>query len=143
MNMSMKKSSNNETCVYTGRRLNGSKGSLQRFEMPNGEEAFYKRIKGVYIGHTYECSKDKMSIRPTQTDAERIDNPEWDAADALVDASNARKRAQKKCAAKTSPAFKNAIAAITPLCKGLGYIERRYLIELLVDKVTFKKGKIS
>lgn len=128
-----------ELCVYAGRRLDKNNKLHQCFIFPGNEVAWFKGIKGVHLGYTYRCTKEKLSVKPPRVyDVSRVDNPEWEAADALVDAHNAKKRAAAKIAATTSPAIKNAIQALIPVCRNLGYYDRQQLIEFLTDKATVK-----
>jgi hypothetical protein len=130
----------NETCVYTGRR-EGKKCILHRFEKPDGEEMYFSGIRGVHIGMTYRCGKTNIASRPELVmEVERIDNPEWDAADALIDAKRAEKRAEKKLAASTKPALKTAVSALQPLVRGMSYFDRKSLVEYLVEEAV-KVGK--
>lgn len=132
----------NEKAVYTGRRLQSNGEVWHRFEKPNGEEMYFGKTQRVYIGHTYACGKSNIARRPERDyGIERVDNPEWDAADALVDAHRARRRAEAKAKATSSPALKNASAALAPLFKGLDYFQRRYLIEYLANSLD-DRGKV-
>ena len=133
-----------EKAVYTGRRRFQNGKVVHRFQKSNGEEMFFGGIKGVWIGFTYKCGGDSISRKPERTDDERIDNPEWDAADALIDAQNRVKRMEKRLAANTKPALKEAIDALIPLVRGLRNFDRDVLVKYLVDqamKKAFKKGK--
>ena len=129
------------TCVYAGRRLSqDGKRVYQRFIDSKGNEMLFKGVSGVWIGYTYKCSETQIARKPERVrDVERIDNPEWDAADALVDSHNARKRADAKIAKSTRPAMKAAIEAIRPLVRGLHHFERKALIEYLAVKSQEKK----
>lgn len=131
--------------VYTGRRLMIGGKVYQRFEiLPDRTEAYYSRIKGVCIGRTYACSKDSMARRPEWLDDPCERNPEWDAADALVEAHKAKKRADAKIRAESkSPAIKAAILALKPLVGRLGHFERKALIEFLAHETSKldRKGK--
>lgn len=127
--------------VYTGRRLIENK-IYHRFEKPNGEAMHFRGVKRVWIGYTYKCGENNISSKPERTEDERIDNPEWDVADELVDAELKRKKAEKILEGKQSPALKNAIAALAPLCRNISYFQRRTLIEYLCEQsMKFKKGK--
>ncbi len=125
--------------VYTGRRLNG-KNVFQCFELlPEKKEMFFKGIRGVHLGYTYECTDSQMPVRARCVDVERIDNPEWEAADAIVDARNAEKRAASKMAATSKPNLKRALEVLRPLMRGLSYYDTRNLIEYLVIEAKKKK----
>lgn len=128
------------TCVYTGRRLFNDGSVVQRFEMPDGTERFFSGIKNVWIGYSYKIGEKTISTRPERiSEIEIKNNPEWDAADALVDAKNAKKRAEAKMKAQTKPAMKAAVLALTPLCKNLDLFQREALIKFLVDQTRYKK----
>lgn len=129
-----------QTCVYTGRRLTWDNKVWQRFETPDGKERFFTGIKRVWIGHTYRCSESSILIKPERVDVPWVDNPAWSAEDALVDAHNAKKREEKKLRDRATPALKNAIAALAPLCKGLSQYKREALISHLAYEAA-KKGK--
>lgn len=130
----MKKTKFKGKAVYTGRRLDGSK-VLQRFEeRPSGKERWFQGIKGVWIGYTYECGAKQMSRRPARKDDPAINNPAWDAADALVTAHRAEQKAEAKYRGTVSPALKTAVAALKPICKGLDIFEATKLIKYLVDQ---------
>lgn len=132
----------NLTCVYTGRRIsNDQKEVFQRFVKPDGTESLYKGVKGVWIGHTYKCAEKNISTKPERVDTPRIDNPEWEAADALVDAHNRRKRAEAAIAKSTKPGIKAAIEVLTPLCRGLAIWEREALIRYLARQSWEKEKK--
>ncbi len=128
-------------CIYTGRRLSGKK-VFQRFELlPEKKEVYYSGIRGVVIGYTYPCSEKSMPTRPQSTEDERVDNPEWDAGDALVDAHHAEKRSQARMNAKSKPALRAALDSIRPLVSGLSYYDARNLIEFLVVESKKKARK--
>lgn len=119
--------------IYIGRRLGRGDKTLHAFLLlPDKKEIFFPRTRGVIIGHTYKCWATKMSRRPERTDDERIDNPVWDAADALVDAHNAKKRAETKARKNSSPALKAAVAALKPLVEKTNYIEQESLVRHLL-----------
>lgn len=120
--------------VYTGRRLNGDRGFIQRFETPDGKERFFSGIHGVFIGHTYEAGATGMAVWPKRLDVERIDNPEWEAADALVEAKRRERSAEARVRKALTPALKTAIAALTPLMKDKGYFEREAIIKYLAEQ---------
>jgi len=122
-----------QKAVYIGRRFSGSK-VLQAF-LRNNEVVYFSGIKRVWIGHTYACGKDSISTKPERLNIERIDNPEWEALDTLVDSKNAEKRAEKKISAMSKPHLKAAKDALYPLFKDLGFIEMRTLANYLVDEV--------
>ncbi len=125
--------------VYTGRRLMKSGEVYQRFELlPNRDELFFAGVKRVFIGEAYECNADRMPVRPVQAKHPNEDKPEWEAADALVDAHRAVKRAEAKAAVMSNPNLKRATEALSPLFKGLDYFNRKALVEFLATKV---KGK--
>lgn len=133
---------NDRKAVYIGRRLWGERGDkvAHCFQLlPERRQMAFKGIKKVYIGYTYECAESTMPTRPTRTEDARIDNPEWEAADALVDARNARKRADAKIKANSRPAMKKAIEALKPVLIGLDYFQRRSLIEYLANISLRKK----
>lgn len=134
--MKVKKTPTNydRKAVYTGRRLQGNK-VYQRFELlPERTEMFFSGIKGAWIGYIYKCTDSKMSSKPERTDDDRMDNAEWDAADALVDAYNAKKRAEAAIRGKQSPALKAAIVALKPLMRGLSSFSRAALIAYLAEE---------
>lgn len=132
----MSESKYNRKAVYTGRRISGPSSKIyHRFELlPERSEMFFQGVRRVYIGYTYECSADRIAQKPVKTDDERIDNPEWDAADALIDQRRAEKRAEAKIKASTRPALKAAIAALRPLMRNLGYFQRKALVEYLAEE---------
>lgn len=135
----MKKQTYKMRAIYTGRRITGS-GTAQRFELlPAHKEIFFRGIKGVYIGYTYKCSSKHMATKPERTDDERIDDATWDAADALVDAENSRKRQEQKIKSLSKPALRAAIDAISPLVKNLAYHDCKNLLEYLLEKIMEKK----
>lgn len=122
------------TCIYAGRRLRYDGKVYQLFLRDGKEEMGFSGVKGVWIGYTYRCGEDKIATKPERTDAERVDNPEWDAKDALVDAHRAEKRAKAKLADATRPALKNAITALVPLVRNIPGFQARHLVEYLVDE---------
>lgn len=125
--------------VYTGRRMSGGK-VWQRFELlPEKTEMFFRGVKRVYIGATYKCNRTSIAGKPERIDDEMIFNAEWDAADALVDAHNAEKRAEAKYRAKASPALKNAVEALRPLVRGIGFFDAKALTDYLVTEAKKKK----
>jgi hypothetical protein len=122
--------------IYVGRRW-GTKGTtLQKFLLlPERKEMYFKGVKGVHMGYTYECSEDSISAKPKMiVDAPRVDDPEWEAEDALVDAANAQKRADAKIRANASPTMKKAIESIKPLLRGRNSYERELLVRYLIEK---------
>jgi hypothetical protein len=131
--MSDKKPIYNTKAVYTGRRFGRDGKVRHRFEKANGEELNFRGIKGVCLGYTYKCSASTIAERPERTDDDRIDNPEWEAADAMVGAYNAQKRAEAKMRKEAKPALRAAVLALKPLLKGKDYFGRRALIEYLVE----------
>lgn len=133
--MNTTKDKYNRKAVYTGRRLENDGKVYQRFELlPDHSEIFFRRVRSVWIGHTYKCADSKISLRPERTDDDRIDNPEWEGFDAIVDAHNAKRRAEAKLRAKLTPSLKAAIVALKPLMRGKAHFERRAIIEYLADK---------
>lgn len=128
----MKQKKFRDTATYTGRRLLANGKVYQRFEGSDGRERYFRGIRGVSIGFTYRCAKAKMPIRPEMTDDERINNPEWEAADALVDERNAKRRADAKVQSMSKPALKAAMEALKPLIKGMSYYERAALVNHLI-----------
>jgi len=120
--------------VYTGRRLSSNGKVYHRFELlPERESMYFTGVVGVWLGHTYECTDDRIAKRPKMTDDPREDNAEWEAADAEVDAKNAQKRAEAKIRASTKPALKKAVEALRPLVRGKDYFARKALIEYLAE----------
>ncbi len=128
------------TAIYIGRRLGKSKTFHAFIRTDNKEEMWFEKTKGCIIGCTYECEADSIKRRPIRTDDKIIDNAQWDAQDALVDAKNAEKRAEAKMRDVESPALKAAVAALIPLCKTLGIFEQEKLIRYLVNEAR-KKAK--
>jgi hypothetical protein len=128
--------------VYTGRRVASDGKVYQRFEkIPGGNEMYFKGIKGVWLGHIYACGDGTISMRPERIrDEDPIDDPEWEAADTLVDAHNAKKRAEATVRKASKPALKAAIAALKPLCEKLDYFQRKTLITHLAMQLA-PKGK--
>lgn len=126
--------------IYIGRRLDG-KGHLQVFLLlPEKKEIHFKGIKRVWIGHTYKCSATKMSTRPERLPDDRVDDPAWEAQDALVDAENAKKRAEEKVSKMSKPQMRAAIEALRPLLEGVGYFGQSALVRHLVDQAGTKFG---
>jgi hypothetical protein len=134
-----KKSEYNLSCIYAGRRLFGD-GKVRQLFLCGDKEWYFKGVKGVWVGFTYKCGEGRIASKPERMDAELINNPEWEAADKLVDAHNAKKRGEAKLKAKVSPAIKNAIHALVPLVRRLGYYETRTLVEFLANEAK-KKSK--
>lgn len=135
-----KTEANTREAIYVGRRLLQNGATAHCFLLlPEKREMLFRGIKGIFIGYTYKCGSSTMPVRPDRTEAERIDNPEWEAADALVDARNARKRAEAKIRKSTRPALRNAIAALRPLLRGMSYFDRKELITYLAEQ-TKRKG---
>lgn len=131
--------------VYAGRRMtwDGKKTYQLFYRTDNQKEMNFKKIRGVWLGYTYECAADKISTTPKRCDDERVDNPEWEAKDALVDSHNAKIRAERVLNKSKAPQLKNAIEAIKPLItKNLGYFETRALIEYLTDRA-YKTKKVK
>lgn len=130
----------NRTCVYAGRKLSYDENKVfQRFIKEDGEEMIFQGVKGVWIGYTYRCSDNRIAAKPERVhEIERIDNAEWEATDALVDARNAKRRAESKLSASSKPTIKAAIAALRPLMKGRSYFDRRALIEWLCVEASKK-----
>lgn len=124
--------------VYAGRRLIGSKVRQLFIRTDNKEEMYFTGIRLVYIGNTYECGASSISTRPIRVDVECIDNPEWDAAEMLVRAELKRRNDDYKLSKLSSKSIKIAKDALRPLCKGLGYNERRILIEMLTEVLNEK-----
>lgn len=134
-----KKIDDSHRALYMGRRFNG-KTPMHCFRL-NGEDVFFAKTRGVIIGYTYKCGKDTMLKKPERDwDIERVDNPEWEAADAIVTAMVKEKREQKKAEAKmkavSKPALKAAALALLPLCKKLNYSERQKLVRYLVEELS-------
>ena len=127
-------------CIYTGRRLTKDGKVYHRFEsLPEREDIYYRNIRGVHIGYTYECGKNQMSTRPKRCDDERIDNPEWESNDALVDTRNMMRRADAKIKRASRPALKKAIEALQPLLKGLNIFDQANLIKYLCNEARGEK----
>lgn len=124
--------------VYIGRRTS-KKGAVWAFQTSDGGERYFGRISGVWIGHTYEATAKGISRRPKQTDAKRIDNPKWEAEDAIVDAVNLEKRAAKKFADASSPHIKAAVTALLPLTRGLNMFDVDKLVRALVISARNRK----
>lgn len=122
--------------IYAGRRGDFRDGKVRQVFLRSDtkEEMFFTGIKRVAIGYTYECEAKSIKVAPKRTDDERIDNPEWDAADALVDAKNAEKRAAAKCSKESSPALQAAIDALVPLLKNTNFFDQRLLVEYLASE---------
>lgn len=122
-------------CVYVGRRLNAKGKTLQMFQLlPSRKEMCFRGVKGVWIGYTYKCSDSAISAKPERVDREREDNPEWDAEDALVDATRAQKRADDVLKKKASPALKAAVQALTPLVKRIDWFQQETLVKYLIGE---------
>lgn len=121
--------------VYTGRRLGGGK-IFHEFELlPERKKMYFQGIRRVFIGYAYKCTAGRMPEKPEiDYEIKREDNPKWDADDALVDATNAAKRAEKKYREAASPALKKALEALIPLVKGKNVFEREALLKYLLDK---------
>ncbi len=135
MKKAIPKTEYKERAVYTGRRLGQDGKVRQRFELlPSKQEMFFTGIKRVYIGYTYKCHSDSISVKPEMTTDPLVNNPEWDAKDALVDKYNEEKRAEAKIRNASKPALKAVIEALYPLTKNLSFSDRRKLIELLIEK---------
>lgn len=134
-NKEAQKKEYNARAVYTGRRLGGGK-VWQRFELlPDRREMYFSGVKGLYIGYAYECTDKTIPARPKcDHEIKREDNPEWDAADAVVDARNAERRAQAKMKEESRPALKKAVEALKPLMRGLSVFDREALIKYLADQ---------
>jgi len=127
-----KKDDQTQRVIYTGRRLMNSGKVWHRFEGAGGVERFFSGVCGVYIGHTYKCTPNSIQRRPERDqDVESVDNPAWEAADELVDAELAKRRAEKKVASRSKPAIKAALAALEPLCRNLDFFEMEKLIKYL------------
>lgn len=136
------KSKYDRQCVYIGRRLYSGNKTQWVFELlPSRERMAFGYIKGVYIGHTYECTEKSISGKPARVDREREDNAEWESQDALVDIHNEKKRAEKKFASGQKPALKSAVESLHPLVRGLGYFQRQVLVEYLIQQATKVKKK--
>lgn len=126
--------------IYIGRRLGRGDKTFHVFLLlPKKKEMWYGKIQRVWIGHTYGCWPSQMSRRPPRLDDERIDNPEWDAADALVTAHLSKKRADVKAKRNVSPAIKKAVEAIKPLIEKTSWIEQEALVKHLVNLARDKK----
>lgn len=128
------------TAVYTGRKLgNDGKTIFQRFIVTDGKERLFRGVKNVIPGYTYRIGKDYIATSPERVpDAAFVDNPEWEAADALVDAANAKRRAEAKIRAKAKPGVKKAIEALRPLLRGISYYDRLALVEYLATEAAKK-----
>jgi hypothetical protein len=128
------------TCIFVGRRLGKGNKTYQVFLLlPEKTEMYFRGIKRVYLGFTYRCTKNAIPIKPEMVHgAERVDNPEWEARDALVDEHNALRRSEAKYRKQSNPRVQALIASLKPLVKDLAFYETRNLIEYLVTK---SKGK--
>lgn len=125
--------------VYTGRRLVDGKKVWQRFEDEKGHERFFAGIRRVYIGHAYEAAAKSMSARPKQLDDPRVDNPTWEALDALVDDHREKQRAAKRWDKASRPIVKAAVKALVPLVRGISFFE----VESLVRHLALKARRAS
>lgn len=136
--MKTRKINYNKKAVYIGRRLSKEK-VLQAF-LIDGKEIYFSGIKRVILGYTYKCSQKFISTKPERTNDERIENSKWEAEDELVNAHRREKRIQKDLEKKSKPLVKNAVNALIPLTKGMGYVDMRILVNHLVD-VAYEKNK--
>lgn len=119
--------------VFVGRRIGLEGKTVWRFELlPERTPMAFSRIKGVWIGHTYECTDKTIAGKPKRVDREREDNPEWEALDRHVDAVNAEKRVNAKLAADSRPAMKAAITALVPLVRAMDSFSAEMLVRHLV-----------
>lgn len=128
--------------VYTGRRLT-TKGVYQRFELlPERTEMWFRGIKGVHLGWTYECSASAIATRPKFVEsADHKSLAEWEVADALVDARNQEKRQEAKLRALSTPAINRAVEAIEPLIAHAGILNESALVRLLVRRAYEKQKR--
>ncbi len=127
-----------DTAVYVGRRLYPNRTTRQVF-LRGGKEMHFNGVVGVRIGYTYRCSAKGIAKRPERVDVERVDNAEWDAADAIVSAFRAEQSAEKKLARSTSPALKHAVDALRPLVRSINIWQQKQLVEYLV----FEAGRTT
>lgn len=126
--------------VFVGRRVCSDGSTAWKFELlPDRKPMLFGRIKGVWIGYTYKCTDKSISGSPERTEREREKNPKWEAADALVDAKNARERAEREISKLSKKNLTAAIEAIRPLCRGLDYGELTKLITYLVTEGSKRK----
>jgi hypothetical protein len=132
----------NRKAIYTGRRL-GAKGFSHRFELlPSRKEMFFKGVTGVHIGFTYECAASHIRKRPARIiEAERIDNPDWEAQDALVKERAQETSAFKKLSALSRPNLQAAIEALLPLIKNVGHYDITKLVNFLVNQAIEARDK--
>lgn len=124
-------------CVYAGRRLNHvthSKVEIFHCFIQNGKEMFFKNVLGVFMGCSYECSQDTISRRPKLLADDRVDNPDWEAKDALAAAWLKSRRAKNKIKNLQKPYIKAAMQALIPLLKNLDSQE----VSSLVSHLTFE-----
>jgi hypothetical protein len=131
--------------VYIGRRLSGTKVLQAFLLLPDKKEIFFAGVRGVYMGYTYLCTDKNIAKRPERAEDEQLNDPQWEAEDALVDAYNEEKRGAQKMSKLSKPAVNHALEALMPLLKGLHYFDYHKLIEhitkLAIDKTIKKKSK--
>lgn len=126
-----------EIVVYIGRRTATSGRVVQAFQQKNGKEICFKGLRHLYIGHSYEMINGTIAVQAEWLrDIPRINNAKWEAADALIDAENAKKRAQAKVAALSKPKLKEAKSILSELTQGMGFFDRLKLIDYLVKEIS-------
>lgn len=135
------------TAIYIGKRILGN-DVAQCFERTDTKEILkFKRIKSVYIGSTYKCGENGILVSPERVDVETIENPKWEAENAIAEEYLWRKRAQTKVESTLKKEekrhLKTAIEALRPLVKSVDYdyfkIER--LMHAIGQKLWDEKWK--
>jgi hypothetical protein len=133
--------------IYIGRRQ--GKGCTLYTFLYGKKEVYFGRTSGVVIGETYEMTSEGDGLK-IATWPKRVDDAkgspadlvgEWEARDLLVQRTLDEKQAYKNLK-KTSAKLKAVAELLYPMVKNLGWIERRKLVEMLVNNIV-KKGPVK
>lgn len=121
--------------IYIGRRLGNNGKTYQAFLLlPEKKEMLFTGIKRVWLGYTYKCTANSISVKPERTDDEHQSNDTWVAQDALVDEARARERAEEKIKAKSGETMRQAKELFKRLASNMPNYERRALATWLVEQ---------
>jgi hypothetical protein len=123
----------NKTAVYIGLREGTNRKLIQAFLLPDGKKIFFKGVKSVFIGGTYECNGSTISNPPKRIEVEIKDNPEWERDDLAARSSRDTWRLEAKLKGESRPHLDKAVAALGPLVKGLTFWQKRALVDQLVS----------
>lgn len=119
--------------IYIGRRLNGDK-PVQAFQLPNKKVVYFRSIVGIFIGGVYECfGGTTMNTRPKRIDTAVTVDPEWEREDLRVEAKVKRRRLEERLKRDSRPAVNRVVDALAPLVKGIGFWEKKALVEYLIQ----------